>query len=171
MWVLDFNRVSQAWGGTVAYSEEQPTRDVVNVQWDDFPGLIVSSVSASEMKGARSAADALADDGEEYEDDEYADDDEQAEDGDLVTVSMPARLNHNVLPDATLDGGTSHQGLPSLILFIAGGSMAVLALGFGLVKLSHLRRRRSAKPAAKVVEVDAGSELAPPQLAPVEHKV
>jgi len=45
MWVLDFNRISEDWAGTAAYSEEQEGNDILETEWLDFPELTLEAVS------------------------------------------------------------------------------------------------------------------------------
>jgi len=58
IWVVDFNRVSQSWSGTAAYSEEHDASDphpLLTVEWHDFEGMRIEAVSASELTQAEPA--------------------------------------------------------------------------------------------------------------------
>jgi len=98
MWVLDFNKVSQSWSGTVAYSEEQPGRTVLTADWIDFEGLSVQAVEQHEAEAlVHKMADAgkvETEGGDDDDDDEATlDDSDEAEHGELVTVAMPASVS------------------------------------------------------------------------------
>jgi len=135
MWVLDFNRVSQRWSGTVAYSEWQPERTVTTVDWLDFPGFVVEPVSASELSQTQTAEALRAygdgghmletDEDEDEDEDEDIDDEVTAEDGELVTIVMSAKMSAK-MANADQSDDEAH-GAPDAMTKEGGGTNAALS--------------------------------------------
>jgi len=146
MWVLDFNKVSQSWKGTIAYSEEQTGRNVSTVEWHDFAQLSISTVTTYEYSqltratslpiSARSVGesfvsrDALA---VNISDVLRGEDEDTAEDGELVTVTMPLVLEIKYLSLATMTepqegvSMNSNHVLLSVTLTVIAVLMSVVA--------------------------------------------
>jgi len=140
MWVLDFNKVSQSWSGTVAYSEEQPGRTVLTADWIDFEGLSVQAVEQHEAEAlVHKMADAgkvETEGGDDDDDDEATlDDSDEAEHGELVTVAMPASVSNvgNTLAHpATKGSGTGESAIPLFAIIV----LVVLAVAIAAVMIT-----------------------------------
>lgn len=166
MWVVDFNRVSQSWSGTIAYSMDQPNRKVTNVEWEDFRGLKIEAVDASELGAeawnglvsnpasfALNASAALQKESAMEDEEDGEEEAMTAEDGSLVTIPVPPhRMEHKLT--AT---GASLDAVSMAVGVVCGVAAAGLILLFGVL-LYRYECRNNTSPKVTTTKVN----LTPP---------
>lgn len=169
MWVLDFNRVSPWWSGTVAFSSFNPRGHggILEAEWPLFNVDIEAAPSTSDaimnVQQAQSKLEAqpqlvlyklnaslLAPDGE-VPDHNYTDEDEEdelaAEDGDLMTIAQPAWLVNGTLPEDTSPDGDAFEDW-IIIIASASGAALLIVVALTTVGLLYIRSRKAKRLAA-----------------------
>lgn len=165
MWVLDFNRVSPWWSGTVAFSSPNPDGDggVLDAEWPLFEDVRIEPAASTpdsvfnvQQEQSRLGTQpqlvlfilntSLLVPNGDMDDSNYTEEDEEddliAEGGDLMTIAEPSFILNGTLPeDASSDG---HTILAHSIVIIASACAAILiVLALAVICKLYVQSRKA----------------------------